>query len=192
MKKILLALFFVFFVSTSVFANQIYSDNYYGTFGDNDYVNVSLGQQVTFDFSLLNQGYDPLSQTVTSANLSFDIWSEDPQDETLTFLAGFYDGATLLAQLEIDLGGWWIFNDAATTTYDIDLATAGLLNYLQDGQFTSIVLALQESILDWDNDFRIEGATLTADATAPVPEPATLLLLGSGLAGLAFYRRKRK
>ena len=29
-------------------------------------------------------------------------------------------------------------------------------------------------------------------AVEPVPEPSTLLLLGSGLAGLAFYRRKRK
>ena len=36
------------------------------------------------------------------------------------------------------------------------------------------------------------GFNIGADSTAPVPEPSTILLLGSGLAGLAFYRRKRK
>ena len=49
----------------------------------------------------------------------------------------------------------------------------------------------------WSQQFTLAGIVdddiyLSGGSTAPVPEPGTLMLLGSGLAGVGFYTRRRR
>lgn len=65
---------------------------------------------------------------------------------------------------------------------NIDIATAGTYTY----RFAW----LNDQWWDGDANIRINSAFFDNTATVPVPEPATMLLLGAGLLGLAGIRRK--
>ena len=106
---------------------------------------------------------------------SIDIWNRTDAvtDRLFPFTVSILDAT----------GGSLWFEDVTTglaqMTFDLDDIINGQFVKIQLGDTNYLHLA---EVQVWEDDGN----------QTPVPEPATFILLGSGLAGLAFYRRKRK
>jgi len=120
---------------------------------------------------------------------------------TVTIKGVTYGFGTVLLAGEVKAFGWANFGTPSVPKFDflIDKATlSGLLTTLSappdlpwSTAYDTGVISTGESgqIIDWSDDFSL--TEMKGDKFPLVPEPGTLLLLGSGLLGLAGYSRFR-
>ena len=161
---------------------------------DDDYWNNLSWWEVTStsagyknELGIVNGGY----QTVSDRVSGFQIFSEG------TYTGIFSNTGTFEFGLSVNDGGARYYSDPLHNTYDNQLDhmltfSLGAFDYGGHSYRNGYLLAWEDlQIGPSDHDYN--DITFLVDANpAPVPEPTTMLLFGTGLVGLAGSRLRKK
>ena len=135
-----------------------------------------------------NSGVVDFTENMVDCALYYynDVYDVDASATTLSFDYDFTMG-------QFDYGDYVQFNVNYTEEWYVDATGSGHVEFdLTAYQGTTISL---DWALVWsgDNDAGTIASISNIDvATAPVPEPATMLLFGTGIAGLIGAKRKKR
>ncbi|RII31268.1 MAG: hypothetical protein CXR30_00175 [Geobacter sp.] len=129
---------------------------------------LNAGESTSITHDLSTNGFIKGFDVVNSATLTIDIDN------------GIYKAKAKITDFDFDAGTYH-FN------YDdnlLDISLLGLMSFRQDG-------ILDVTITSIAGGFSFNKSTLEASDAMPVPEPATLALLGIGFVALAILSRRR-
>lgn len=155
--------------SLDVGANEISGSTLYGASADSDGFKFTLSsnqQLESISLKLSNIVFDTSAGGINpvTGSLRFKLWTHDDSSYVTDIIS---------------------FSEASTTaSEDPFLSNAPL----SEGLYAIYTSGFGGNGYPWAVDYKFR---LTVSEINPVPEPSTWILLGTGLAGLAYYRRKK-